>query len=165
MGSKKKRPSPVTISSPSSLQSGSSLCKACLCLSLLLLFLLTMTCSSCSPRQLFLLLTGVLGVAGPASASAHRQLAVVAYLPEWRHEGADWGRICRHVSHLLLFSCEVTAAGDIVARDRMPRRELMEEARRAADRHGTRLMLCLGGNGRSAGFMGMVRSQKNRCGE
>lgn len=90
------------------------------------------------------------------------QMAVVAYLPEWRHEGADWDRICRHVSHLLLFSGEITERGDITSLDRMPRQELMREARRAADKHGTRLMLCLGGNGRSDGFSGMSRSEKNR---
>ena len=33
----------------------------------------------------------------------------------------------------------------------------MAEARKAASKHGTKLLLCLGGNGRSGGFSVMVR--------
>ena len=36
------------------------------------------------------------------------------------------------------------------------RPELMAEARKAASKHGTKLLLCLGGNGRSGGFSVMV---------
>lgn len=39
------------------------------------------------------------------------QFAVLAYLPEWRYEGANWDTICQHVSHLILFSLEVAPSG------------------------------------------------------
>jgi hypothetical protein len=37
--------------------------------------------------------------------------AVLAYLPEWRYEGANWDTICQHVSHLIVFSLEVAPSG------------------------------------------------------
>jgi len=50
----------------------------------------------------------------------------------------------------------------IVALDRMPRPMLLEEAREAARRHGTRLLICFGENGRCGGFGGIVRSAQAR---
>jgi len=88
--------------------------------------------------------------------------STVGYMPEWRHEGADFDRLCQHLSHLIFFSLEMTPKGDIIALDRLPRPELMTEARNSATRHGTKLLLCLGGNGRSGGFSVMVRNSKNR---
>ena len=37
--------------------------------------------------------------------------AVLAYLPEWRYEGANWDTICQHVSHLIVFSLEIAPSG------------------------------------------------------
>eukprot|EP00300_Choanocystis_sp_HF-7_P036998 c52977_g1_i1.p1 GENE.c52977_g1_i1~~c52977_g1_i1.p1 ORF type:complete len:365 (-),score=51.93 c52977_g1_i1:185-1279(-) len=87
---------------------------------------------------------------------------VVAYLPEWRYEGANWEEISRRVSHLILFSLEPTPDGGITALDRFPRSEIFEQARREASKFGARLMICFGGNGRSNGFSNMVRSTKSR---
>ena len=39
--------------------------------------------------------------------STARDLALVGYMPEWRHEGADFDRLSSHLSHLVLFSAEV----------------------------------------------------------
>jgi chitinase len=100
---------------------------------------------------------------GPAHATA-TPFAVAAYLPEWRYEGANWEVISAHTSHLIIFSLEVArvpagGAGSLIgALDRIPRPELLEQARAAADRHGTKLLICFGGNGRSDGFSPMVRS-------
>eukprot|EP00092_Neocalanus_flemingeri_P002693 GFUD01002883.1.p1 GENE.GFUD01002883.1~~GFUD01002883.1.p1 ORF type:complete len:354 (+),score=133.72 GFUD01002883.1:52-1113(+) len=88
--------------------------------------------------------------------------STVGYMPEWRYEGADFDRLCQHLTHLIFFSLEVTPKGDIIALDRLPRPELFSEAREAATRHQTKLLLCLGGNGRSGGFSVMVRNDKNR---
>ncbi|KAJ1451079.1 glycoside hydrolase superfamily [Pelagophyceae sp. CCMP2097] len=103
----------------------------------------------------------------PSGGAAHNQAgegpAVAAYLPEWRYEGANWDEICRRVSHLILFSAEVGPDGALAALDRIPRRPLLAEARAAAARHGTRLLLCFGGNGRSAGFAGMVADSASRA--
>lgn len=88
---------------------------------------------------------------------------MVAYLPEWRYEGANWETISTHVTHLLLFSLEPSATGTITAWDRYPRRELFDQAREATRKHGTELLICFGGNGRSDGFSRMVRSKKRRA--
>lgn len=97
-----------------------------------------------------------------AETNSRNSAAVVAYLPEWRYEGANWETISEHVSHLLLFSLEMDEAGHIVATDRLPRKDLMVLARAATRRHGTQLMLCFGGNGRSRGFSRMVRASARR---
>ena len=69
-------------------------------------------------------------------------MMVAAYLPEWRYEGANWVDICQTVTHLILFSIEVTPAGALGALDRVPRNKLLKEARAAADATGTKLLIC-----------------------
>merc|ERR1712032_416508 len=91
-----------------------------------------------------LLLTISLFVFGGADAD----FAVYAYLPEWRYDGANYADICQVVTHLIFFSIEVTPEGNLAALDRLPRKALREEARS----HCSKLLICIGGNGRSAGF-------------
>lgn len=110
-----------------------------------------------------LLQIAVLAAEALAAESIGGPVSVVAYLPEWRFEGANYERISEHVTHLLLFSLEPSGSGGIIARDRLPRASLLEEARRATRKHGTELLLCFGGNGRSAGFSKMVSSRKRRA--
>ena len=43
---------------------------------------------------------------------------VWAYLPEWRFEGANFASICKVVTHLILFSIEVTPEGWLGGLDR-----------------------------------------------
>jgi len=95
--------------------------------------------------------------------SVSADFMVAAYLPEWRYEGANWDDICKTVTHLIFFSLEVTPKGGLAARDRMPRSKLLQAAREAADAHGTKLLICVGGNGRSAGFSSAVASAKARA--
>jgi GH18 family chitinase len=96
------------------------------------------------------------------SITTTADFAVVAYLPEWRFEGANWDTISQHVSHLILFSLEMSANGIITAKDRLPRPELLQEAKAAAEKHGTHLLICFGGNGRSHGFSAMTRNPDYR---
>jgi len=56
----------------------------------------------------------------------------------------------------------VTANGRVSALDRLPSRAELEAARVAAQKHGTKLLLCFGGNGRSDGFAAMVKSKETR---
>lgn len=95
-------------------------------------------------------------VALTATSSEAGDVAVVSYLPEWRHEGANFETIASSSSHVILFSLEPAPDGGILATDRLPRSEILDEARRAARQHGSRLMVCFGGNGRSAGFARMT---------
>lgn len=94
--------------------------------------------------------------------SAQAEFIVAAYLPEWRFDGANWEVISKHVTHLILFSLEPTPDGDITALDRLPRPALLKRARKATKKEGAKLLLCFGGNGRSAGFSAMTRRPKAR---
>jgi GH18 family chitinase len=96
------------------------------------------------------------------SASNRTDFIVSAYLPEWRYSGVDWSLVTRGVSHLILFSVEVTPTASIGALDRIPSQQNLMEARSAAAKNGCRIMLCVGGNGRSAGFPVMVASRARR---
>jgi chitinase len=96
------------------------------------------------------------------SSNATRTFAVAAYLPEWRYSGVDWNLVCKGVSHLILFSLEMAPSGQITALDRLPSHSNLREARAAATRHGTQLLICFGGNGRSQGFAPVVSSQAAR---
>ena len=102
---------------------------------------------------LLLLITGV---------RAHN-LTVAAYLPEWRYEGANWRDISQVVNQLILFSLEVQPTGRLAAFDRLPRKELMAEARAATRASGSKLIVCIGGNGRSAGFTHAVANKERRA--
>lgn len=101
-------------------------------------------------------------VAAISSESPVHPFAVIGYLPEWRFEGANWDYLAATCTHLLLFSLEPTPDGRITALDRLPRSMLLEEARAAASKHDSRLLLCFGGNGRSSGFSAMARSASSR---
>jgi GH18 family chitinase len=85
--------------------------------------------------------------------SAHRSaFAVVGYLPEWRYGGANFDTLFDTLTHLVFFSAEPSASGALVGLDRLPDAETLAAAKRAAARTGTKLLLCLGGNGRSSFF-------------
>lgn len=88
--------------------------------------------------------------------------AVVGYLPEYRLAAFDWSA-SRHYSHLIFFSLEVGPDHTLSALDRLPTDETLEIARQSADEHGTKLMLCVGGNARSDGFGAMVAKKSRRA--
>eukprot|EP00008_Paramoeba_atlantica_P003966 CAMPEP_0201492214 /NCGR_PEP_ID=MMETSP0151_2-20130828/32218_1 /ASSEMBLY_ACC=CAM_ASM_000257 /TAXON_ID=200890 /ORGANISM="Paramoeba atlantica, Strain 621/1 / CCAP 1560/9" /LENGTH=320 /DNA_ID=CAMNT_0047878899 /DNA_START=8 /DNA_END=970 /DNA_ORIENTATION=- len=67
-----------------------------------------------------------------------------------------------HLTHLILFSLEVGNDGSIVALDRLPSSSNLEELTEFAQKHGTKVLICFGGNGRSNSFPSMVREKKAR---
>lgn len=97
-----------------------------------------------------------------AAMAATPKMEVAAYLPEWRYEGANWVDISSTVTQLILFSLEVQPTGRLAAHDRLPRKELMHQAREATKASGTKLLVCIGGNGRSAGFTAAVAKKDRR---
>ncbi len=88
--------------------------------------------------------------------------SVAAYLPEWRYQGANYDKICQYTSHLIFFSVEPSNDGEIVGFDRFPSPEILSDAKAAAKKHGCKLLICFGGNGRSSGFSATVRQKKKR---
>jgi len=91
------------------------------------------------------------------------KFAVVGYLPEWRYQGiTDWSGMTRHLTHVILFSLEVSSGGEIEALDRMPSDALVNTIRKAATETHTKILVCFGGNARTNGFPDMVHSQQTR---
>ncbi len=89
---------------------------------------------------------------------------IAAYMPEWRFgwEPERWNAACRYITDLILFSVEVGHDGSIQAQDRLPTPDQMSTIRAAADRHGTRVLICFGGNSRTRGFSTVVQSPATR---
>lgn len=82
---------------------------------------------------------------------------------QWRYEGANWDTLTSHLTHLIFFSAEPSPEGSLWGLDRLPRPELLEDAKAAAKRNGAKLLVCFGGNGRSTHFSATVRSKANRA--
>eukprot|EP00038_Savillea_parva_P017216 m.19426 g.19426 ORF g.19426 m.19426 type:complete len:361 (+) comp3691_c0_seq2:52-1134(+) len=105
-----------------------------------------------------------------AAASQSPPFAVAGYLPEWRYlqwteeeQTWRWDALAEHVTHLIIFSIEVGADGSFQAMDRFPPASTMQRAVSAAEKHGTKLQICFGGNSRTNGFPQMVVSKKLRA--
>ena len=112
--------------------------------------------------------------AADAAADAAAGRVIVAYLPEYRFEISHLDSVLASATDVVLFSIEPAPFGgeggllltgrldakvaDIVAaRDRVARQG-------AASPRGARLLACVGGAGRSAGFKALVASKKARAG-
>ncbi len=118
-----------------------------------------------------LVLTGATKPTTSAASAVQRSAVVVGYLPEWRYEAYDWDRAAQLHTHLILFSIEVasyhgawqTGQPTLTGLDRMPAPALMRRARLATRKANCQLLLCVGGNGRSAGFARMVADARHRA--
>jgi len=88
---------------------------------------------------------------------------VIGYLPEYRYGAIrDWHALSSHLTHLILFSIEVTSEGGLTATDRLPPGPLLNDIREATKEHETKLMVCIGGAGRSGGYAQVVGQQRLR---
>lgn len=92
------------------------------------------------------------------SSSSSRRPTVFGYLPEWRYSGSNFDTFCESTTHIALFSAEPGPDGSIWGLDRLPNGATLIDARAASVRHGCKLVLCFGGNGRSSHFSAVVRS-------
>ena len=97
-----------------------------------------------------------------AAVSASLRPAVVGYLPEWRYNAASFTHLCRHLTHLVFFSVEPQPDGSLNGLDRLPGPEVLASAYAGRQAFGTKLLLCLGGNGRSSGFSVAARDTDTR---
>ncbi len=121
------------------------------------------------------------GAAVSASASLaekRRALAVVAYVPEYR-TGIDWDFVAERATDLVLFSVEPLPDGDVkpyfpiddegadsaliqAHRARNASRGMAHLPPAATD-GGVRLLLCVGGGGRSESFAAVAANPKTRA--
>ncbi|KAJ9471154.1 Endochitinase 46 [Diplonema papillatum] len=121
-----------------------------------------------------LVLVSVALLCAPLGAQADRRpenedVKIFGYLPEWRYlqwtpDEVDnrWRTLCRHLTHIILFSLEVSPTGEIVALDRFPNPHIMHHAQEGHEAYGCKLMISFGGNGRTNGFPHMAANKDLR---
>ncbi len=96
-----------------------------------------------------------------ANGSKATEFSVVGYLPEYRLQTIDLA-VASQVTDLIFFSIEPRAAGELNLERLTPEvDDQLEEIRR---RHQTRLLVSVGGWGRSAGFGRMATDMQARRG-
>jgi hypothetical protein len=111
-------------------------------------------------RPVALPLLLLLLAAGAIAASPRP--AVVGYLPEWRFNAFSYNSTCQHLTHLIFFSVEPLPNGSLTGLDRLPGAEALASAYAGRRLFGTKLLLSLGGNGRSSGFSAAARDKATR---
>lgn len=95
-------------------------------------------------------------------AERRKNLVVAAYVPEYR-AGINWNFVATHATDLILFSVEPLPDGGLKPFFPLDTEEVespLNQAKSAAAATGdepTRLMLCVGGAGRSSGFASIVK--------
>jgi len=95
-----------------------------------------------------------------------RDLAIFAYVPEYRFSSVNWRDVCDGVTHLVMFSVQPTADGDLRGFDALgnmfkpgsPLRQALQELGPQAPR----ILFTIGGAGRSEHFAEAVASGKSR---
>ena len=105
---------------------------------------------------------GTRGTASDVARVSDGDFKVVGYLPEYRVGAVDWNATCAGVTHVLFFSLEPTSDGALGALDRFPDAETLRRARDACDAYGTKLIVSVGGAGRSRRFAAATRSDATR---
>ncbi|KPI87927.1 Chitinase [Leptomonas seymouri] len=93
------------------------------------------------------------------TVSSTPPFAVFGYLPEYRQLRFDYEAVFRcGLTHLIFFSSEVdpTSLQLTHVDDRLPSREKWKAIRELANTYGVKLLMCIGGGGRSAGFPRLV---------
>jgi len=110
------------------------------------------------PRLWLLLLLAQLVTLGAHSVS---DFVIAGYLPEYTAgyplwDKVDFDELCAHLTHLIIFSIEVSPEGKPVALDRVPPAAALERLTSAATQYGTKVQISFGGNGRTQGFPQMT---------
>lgn len=85
---------------------------------------------------------------------------LAGYLPAWRLPGYDLNRLAGFTD-VLYFSIQPNADGTLNLKD--IKTEDLDALRKAKDKHGFRLHICVGGWERSAGFMSTAANPENRA--
>lgn len=113
---------------------------------------------------LLLLVATMVPVVHATPRSADAPFTVFGYLPEYRLRGYNYEAAFQTgLTHLIYFSLEIDLHTALPsAMDRLPTTAEAQDARRAADKTGGKILLGFGGNARSQGFPNMVIDPANR---
>jgi len=117
-----------------------------------------------SSLQLLAVLATTLILSGAEADSRKTRPRVLAYLPEYRQwdDLKRWSQTLDAVTDLVLFSVECTASGDLTSLDRLPPKEILDAASLLAIEKEANLLVCIGGNGRSAGLAKAIATERGR---
>jgi len=92
--------------------------------------------------------------------------AVVGYVADYRFPALDWEGVVSHTSHIVLFSLELTAEGGLTGLERLSVLKQtgggLVKALRRAGQKSPKILVAIGGPGRSANFSAATSSAKAR---
>ena len=97
----------------------------------------------------------------PSKTDRGASLIASAYLPDYRLGAADWGGLAQYLTDVILFSVEISPRGDIEGLDRV-REGLTAAKRQKMLTPHLRVLLCVGGAGRSRGFPFVSKRSNDR---
>jgi hypothetical protein len=104
---------------------------------------------------------------GGSSSSSSPSFDVVGYLPEYRTRSFVIDFAFQHLSDIILFSIEpekLILGSPEAYQDRFPPpREVWERMKKASKLHGTRILVGLGGAGRSSQFGPILHDKEKRA--
>merc|ERR1712113_699773 len=103
-----------------------------------------------------------IGVLAPCVHS----FAIIGYVPEYRFGSLDWDSAVRLTSHLVLFSVEPAADGDLRGIENMKPLGMPGSALKAAlsnaGAQAPKVLVAVGGAGRSEHYAAAVSTKKSR---
>jgi len=111
-------------------------------------------------------LVASVGAAHDGSQGRQAPFAVVGYVPEYRFNSVEWAGIVSSTTHIVLFSMEPGPEGELMASDLL--RDILRPAsglRAALDQAGQnapKVLIAVGGAGRSKNFPEVAASSKAR---
>ena len=96
-----------------------------------------------------------------ASDRSHARNRIALRCPSQYRFGLDWKTVAQRLTDVILFSIEPTSSGDLMALQRISD-ETMRVAREACRASGARLLVSVGGGGRSHNFAALATFQTSR---
>eukprot|EP00283_Hemiselmis_rufescens_P006481 CAMPEP_0173426914 /NCGR_PEP_ID=MMETSP1357-20121228/6253_1 /TAXON_ID=77926 /ORGANISM="Hemiselmis rufescens, Strain PCC563" /LENGTH=375 /DNA_ID=CAMNT_0014390653 /DNA_START=53 /DNA_END=1177 /DNA_ORIENTATION=- len=106
---------------------------------------------------LALALLVLLPLSDGAKPTPLKEFITAGYIPDYRFASLDWSGLAQRLSDLILFSVEPDADASLKEVDRIPE-ELMSKILNIRKVMGFRLLISVGGGGRSAAFLEIVQS-------
>mmetsp|Transcript_58547 Transcript_58547/g.155869 ORF Transcript_58547/g.155869 Transcript_58547/m.155869 type:complete len:464 (-) Transcript_58547:72-1463(-) len=108
----------------------------------------------------------ILGVVALLIQTVVAKLSVFGYVPEYRFESLDWSGVVQRTTHIILFSAEPASSGDLEQLQRLgsvvtPNSNLIV-ALKNAGKKAPKVLLSIGGAGRSANYAAVASKSKSR---
>ena len=118
---------------------------------------------SCLIMMMFLTSTVVSQFPGSPFTTRRKlpDFITAAYLPDYRINGIEWASLAEHLTDIIIFSVQISPSGDIKGLERV-QHGLAQAAKQKAVTPKLRVLLSVGGGGRSEGFPFVSKRSKDR---